>query len=64
MLKQKLIEILQNTDLTQIKIARKIGVKKQQITNWKSGRVKIPFERLEQICKLVGCKINVELYYT
>jgi len=64
MLKTKLKEILAHTDLSQGEIARQIGVHRQQITNWKNGTIKIPFERLEQICKLVGCEISVELRYT
>jgi transcriptional regulator with XRE-family HTH domain len=64
MLREKLTQILKNTNLSQGEIARQIGVHRQQITNWKNGSSKIPFERLEQICKIVGCKISVELHYT
>jgi len=64
MLKEKLNEILKHTDLSQGEIARQLGVHRQQITNWKNGTTKIPFERLEQICKIVGCEISVELHYT
>ena len=64
MLRIKLIEILEKTNLSQGEIARQIGVHRQQITNWKNGSSKIPFERLEQICKIIGCEISVELHYT
>jgi len=64
MLQTKLIEILEHTDLSQGEIARRIDVKRQQITNWKNGSSKIPFERLEQIAKIVGCKLDVVVSYT
>ena len=64
MLQTKLNEILKHTDLSQGEIARQIGVHRQQITNWKNGHSKIPFERFEQICKIVGCKICIVLHYT
>jgi len=64
MLKTKLNEILKHTDLSQGEIARQIGVHRQQITNWKNGTTKIPFERLEQICKIIGCKLDVIIHYT
>ncbi len=62
MLKEKLIEVLNYTDLSQGEIARKMGIQRQQITNWKNGHVKIPFDRLEAICKIVGCKIHLSLH--
>ena len=64
MLRTKLNEILKHTELSQGEIARQIGVHRQQITNWKNGSSKIPFERLQEICKVVGCEIIVELRYT
>ena len=64
MLRGKLIEILEKTKLSQGEIARQIGVHRQQITNWKNGTTKIPFERLEQICKIVGYKLDVVIHYT
>ena len=64
MLRKNLIKILNKTDLLQKDIAIKIGVHRQQITNWKNGSVKIPFERLEQIAKIVRCTVIVDLHYT
>ena len=64
MLKLNLINILNKTNLSHSEIAQQIGVHRQQITNWKNGSVKIPFERLEQICKVVGCKLYVVISYT
>lgn len=64
MLKENLIKMLNNTDLLQKDIAKKIGVHRQQITNWKNGSSKIPFPRLEQIAEVVGCTISVDLHYT
>ena len=64
MLRTKLNEILKHTGLSQGEIARQIGVHRQQITNWKNGTTKIPFERLKQICKIVGCELDVVIHYT
>lgn len=64
MLKNKLIEILYQTELSQSEIARQLKVHRQQITNWKNGSVKIPYEKLEQICKITGCKLHVVISYT
>jgi transcriptional regulator with XRE-family HTH domain len=64
MLKNKLNEILERSELSQGEIARQLKVHRQQITNWKKGSVKIPFERLEQIAEIVGCEIKLVLHYT
>jgi len=64
MLQTKLIEILEHTDFSQKEIAIQLNVKRQQITNWKNGSSKIPFHRLEEICKIIGCKLDVVVSYT
>ena len=64
MLRDKLIEILNKTEVSQSEIARQLKVHRQQITNWKNGNVKIPYEKLEQICKITGCKLHIVINYT
>lgn len=42
--------------LTQLELARKLGCSESLIAKWETGRGKPNPEKLEQLCKLLGCR--------
>ena len=53
--------LLRGSAMKQYEIAEKMGVHPQQLTSWKSGREKIPFERLSQLAEVTGHKIQIKI---
>lgn len=45
-----------NAGFSQDELARKIGVSKSTISRWEVGRLKIPKEKLDEICEI--CSLN------
>ena len=47
-----------NANLTQDAFAKKIGVGVKTIQNWESGSSSPRADRMPEICKVLGCKID------
>ena len=50
-LRTMLIEMMQEQNISQAEMARRIGVTRQEINNFLSGRQVISFDKLERICQ-------------
>lgn len=50
-LRTMLIEMMQEQSISQAEMARRIGVTRQEVNNFLSGRQVIPFDKLERICQ-------------
>ena len=46
-----LIEMMQEQNISQAEMARRIGVTRQEVNNFLSGRQVISFDKLERICQ-------------
>ena len=46
-----LIEMMQEQSISQAEMARRIGVTRQEVNNFLSGRQVISFDKLERICQ-------------
>ena len=49
-LRTMLIEMMQEQNISQAEMARRIGVTRQEVNNFLSGRQVISFDKLEKIC--------------
>ena len=49
-LRTMLIEMMQEQNISQAEMARRIGVTRQEVNNFLSGRQVISFDKLERIC--------------
>lgn len=49
-LRTMLIETMQEQNISQAEMARRIGVTRQEVNNFLSGRSAIHFDKLEKIC--------------
>ena len=49
-LRTMLTEMMHEQNITQSEMARRIGVTRQEINNFLSGRTAIHFDKLEKIC--------------
>lgn len=49
-LRTMLIEMMQEQNISQAEMARRIGVTRQEVNNFLSGRSAIHFDKLEKIC--------------
>ena len=47
--------------LTQEKLAEKLGVSRQSVSNWEAGEGYPEIEKLLQLCELFHCKLDVLL---
>ena len=47
-----------NANLTQDAFAKKIGVGVKTIQNWESGSSSPRADKMPEICKVLGCKID------
>ena len=50
-LRTMLIEMMQEQNISQADMARRIGVTRQEVNNFLSGRQVISFDKLERICQ-------------
>ena len=50
-LRTMLIEMMQEQNISQAEMARRIGVTRQEVNNFLSGRQVISFDKLERICQ-------------
>lgn len=50
-LRTMLIEMMQEQSISQAEMARRIGVTRQEVNNFLSGRQVISFDKLERICQ-------------
>ena len=50
-LRAMLIEMMQEQNISQAEMARRIGVTRQEVNNFLSGRQVISFDKLERICQ-------------
>ena len=50
-LRAMLIEMMQEQSISQAEMARRIGVTRQEVNNFLSGRQVISFDKLERICQ-------------
>lgn len=46
------------TNLTQDDIADKMGVSRQAVSHWETGKVKISETQLQQFCEIAGVKVS------
>lgn len=45
-----------NINLTADEAAARVGVKKQSLLNWETGKTKVPFDKVLKLCELYGLK--------
>ena len=50
-LRTMLIEMMQEQNISQAEMARRIGVTRQEVNNFLSGRQVISFDKLERLCQ-------------
>lgn len=50
-LRTMLIKMMQEQNISQAEMARRIGVTRQEVNNFLSGRQVISFDKLERICQ-------------
>lgn len=50
-LRAMLIEMMQEQNISQAEMARRIGVTRQEVNNFLSGRQVISFDKLERLCQ-------------